>query len=96
MPCGILPSAMELNSSTRVVSTKDNEASGVSSSKAKNTLAREVGLLSVEESEAAGSDVVRGHLERQLLATLRVFSKHLKRLIRGPWNTAVYVARGVF
>lgn len=66
MPCGIFPSAMELNSSTRVVSIEDSEASGVSSSKANHTLAREVGLLSVEESEAAGSDVVRGHLERQL------------------------------
>lgn len=58
-----------INSSTRVVSTRDSEASRVSSPKAKHRLAREGGLLSVEESKAAGSmesDVVRGHLERQL------------------------------
>lgn len=58
-------------------------------------------LPSTEKTEATGSmesDVVRGPLKkRQLLASLRVFSKHLKRLIRGPGNTSVvYVAMGLF
>lgn len=67
MPCSIFPSAMELKSSTRVVSTKESEARRVSSPKAKHRVAREGWFLSVEESEAVGSmesDVVRGHLEK--------------------------------
>ena len=52
MPWDILPSAMELNSSIRVVSTEDSEAGGVSSLKTKQRLTREGGLLSVKETSS--------------------------------------------
>lgn len=69
MPCGILPSTMELNSRIRVVSTEDSEADRVSSPETKQRRTREGGFLSSEETEIAGSmesDAVRGHLKRQL------------------------------
>lgn len=84
MPWAFLPSAVELKCSSRVVRTEDSEAGDISSDETKQRLSRE-------------SDAISGHLKkRQLMATLRVFSKHLKRHIRGPGNlSAVYVAQGL-
>lgn len=68
MPWSISSSTVELKSSKSVASTEDKEGCGVSSPKTEHRLTRGGGLLSVEETEAAGgmeSDAVRGRLKKK-------------------------------